>query len=376
MASSPDIVACALGDNVGCRNVWIHEDDHHISPAVLTLIIFVIITIVYFVIVFVGVKPQNRHPENPDEENAEIVEFIGAYFGVICNLSLLLYGFLIYSFSKDYYYVFNKSFLYHPVTFGVIFVFNSLMCLGMWALAQSYRKTAISVMWTMLGVVAILVIGVLAVFVMRLAVPHLSKDQSHALEAFGQNLHNEVKFAEQQLQAQKAALKQQEQQLEASSKAIQPALAAKSTADLLKLQEKNPQIEQIVSESRKSASRPPESDSDSGQGDVVKLLTQLAKANSRQSQPSTTSTSTTSRVVPTSRPGTTLSRPGTTSSRPVVPTPTSTSRVVPTSSRTITTASRTPVVASTSRTPTVSSTSRTPAVGATLSPTIPTPPST
>lgn len=216
---------CVAGMGTACAKIIVARDSVTFGPHGWTIIIFIILTILYWIITYYGVRPQDE--KKKEEEEAKWAEAVGGYFGIIGNLTLLIYAILIAYYATNSYYHLNTSATFlNPIAFAIVCFVCSSFALGGYLIAQSFRKTPINGMWTGLASAAIVVLSALVYGLARLGLPKASAAQISAVSATETELTASRDLAIQQ---------QKDRQIEQSAKAAE---ATKAAQDAKAAQEK------------------------------------------------------------------------------------------------------------------------------------------
>ena len=176
---------CSPENYQGCLEILSHKDSFSMPPWLGGVLSWLVLTVLFVIVVYFIERPiLQRQVKSKSVREAEWIETVGMYFGVVMNLSLMIYILIIQYYAERHYHQtqFNQTnpYILSPGLFTLLFVINSMIMFGFIVWGQ--HKKGHPVKKTGLGI-GLGFIGLSALFIflsLRVMFKHITLDPQQA----------------------------------------------------------------------------------------------------------------------------------------------------------------------------------------------------
>ena len=183
---------CTPNDYNGCLDIISHQGTFTGKPWMWGLLIWVGLSLLFGLAVYFIERPLiEKRVHDPHKRRAEWIETAAMYFGVVMNLSLFLYVFVIQYFAhRQYhkvYFMDPNPYWFSPWGFALVFLVSNLIMFGLIVWGQKERRKPMDSTSVGMGFGFIVLSGLIllgALFVMKPGVTLNPKEQHYLQDAY------------------------------------------------------------------------------------------------------------------------------------------------------------------------------------------------
>ena len=256
---------CTPNNYDGCLSIIAHQGTFTGKPWVWGLLVWFGLSLIFGLAVYFIERPLiEKRVHDPRKRRAEWIETAAMYFGVVMNLSLFLYVFIIQYFARHQYhkvyFMDPNPYWFSPWGFALVFLVSNVIMFGLIIWGQKERHKSMDGISLGLGFGFIVLASLLlmgALFIMKPEVTLDPKEQHYLQDAYQTFQQYETRLKhENQLRLAEA----KEQQVE-SEKILRELNQTSNLPiperirQLQRLEKENPSIPPLSSISRNQSSR-------------------------------------------------------------------------------------------------------------------------